>query len=127
MRMRDTGDLVFIENLGLHARIGVQEWERALRQPLFLHLEMRTHASRAAASDDLHDTLDYSAVATRVRAFVEGHAFVLLETLAERIAQLLFDEFNVAWLRLRLAKPDAIPGAGSVGVIIERSRDEIDR
>ena len=59
-------------------------------------------------------------VSDRLIGLVENQHFRLLETLAEQIAQLLLDEFGVRWLRLRLGKPGAVPGAADVGVIIER-------
>jgi len=59
-------------------------------------------------------------VAKRVIAFVEASEFQLVETLAERVAQLVREEFGVPWLRLTLNKGGAVRGASGVGVIIER-------
>jgi dihydroneopterin aldolase len=116
------GDLVFIRGLAIDALIGVHQWERGIRQTLLIDLEMQADIRAAAATDRLGDTLDYHAVAERVKALVRESSFQLLEALAERIATTLLAEFGIGWLRLRLAKPGAVPGAQDVGVLIERSR-----
>jgi dihydroneopterin aldolase len=113
-------DKVFIEGLQVDAVIGVYDWERHIRQALRLDLEMAFDNRRPAASDDVADTLDYDAISRRLTAFVQASGFGLVETLAERCAALLIEEFGVTWLRLRLTKPGAVANAAGVGVIIER-------
>jgi len=98
----------------------VFDWERRVRQTVILDLEMGADIRRAAASDDLADTLNYKAVAKRVIEFVGRSEFQLVETLAERVAELILKEFAVPWLRLRVNKQGAVRGARDVGVIIER-------
>lgn len=100
--------------------IGVFDWERRVKQTVILDLDMGGDIRRAAASDDLADTLNYKAVAKRVIDFVEHSEYQLVETLAERIAELILNEFGVPWLRLRLNKQGAVRGARDVGVVIER-------
>lgn len=100
--------------------IGVFDWERRVKQTLILDLDMGGDIRRAAASDDLADTLNYKAVAKRVIDFVEHSEYQLVETLAERVAELILSEFGVPWLRLRLNKQGAVRGARDVGVVIER-------
>ena len=75
---------------------------------------------RAAASDGIDDALDYAAVSKRLLSFIEGSEFQLIETMAEQVAQILLEEFQVPWLRLRLCKPGAVAAAKDVGVLIER-------
>lgn len=115
-------DLVFIEGLRIDALIGMYDWERRARQPVVLDLEMAFDNTRAAASDAITDTLNYKAVSKRLIAYISASEFQLVETLAERCAELVRSEFNVAWLRLKLAKPGAVRGSRSVGVIIERGK-----
>jgi dihydroneopterin aldolase len=100
--------------------IGVFDWERRIRQTVILDLDMAADIQRAADSDDLADTLNYKAVAKRLIEFVGRSEFQLVETLAERVAELVLKEFSVPWLRLRVNKQGAVRGARDVGVIIER-------
>ena len=113
-------DIVFIRDLRIPATIGVYPWERAIRQTLSLDIELSTDIRRAAASDDIADALDYKAVAKRVITFVGESRFLLVETLAERVADLIVNEFSVPWLRLQVNKIGAVRGARDVGIIIER-------
>jgi dihydroneopterin aldolase len=113
-------DIIFIRDLRIDTVIGIYDWERAIKQTLSFDLEMATDISRAAASDHIDDTLNYKAVAKRIIAFVETSDFQLVETLAERVAALVIDEFGVPWLRLTLNKGGAVRGAAGVGIVIER-------
>ena len=115
-------DKVFIEGLEIEALIGIYDWERRIRQTLRLDLEMAFDNRRPAASDDIADTLDYKAVSKRLVEYVRQSGFGLVETLAERCAAIVIEEFGVSWVRLKLSKPGAVRGARAVGVIIERSR-----
>ena len=115
-------DKVFIEGLEIDALIGIYDWERRIRQTLRFDLEMGFDNRRPAASDDIADTLNYKAVSKRIEQFVRESDFGLVETLAERIAEIVLREFIVQWLRLKLSKPGAVRGSKAVGVIIERTR-----
>ena len=119
-------DTVFIRGLQIDAVIGIYDHERTQPQPLLLDIELATDIRPAAASDDIALTLDYQAVCDRLQDFVGGSDFLLVETLAERCAALIMDEFKVPWMRLRLAKPEAISQASDVGVVIERGRRDAD-
>ena len=113
-------DIVFIEGLTIETTIGIYDWERRVRQPVTLDVEMAFDNTRPAASELIEHALDYKRVSKRLIAFVEASQFQLIETLAERCAQILREEFGVPWLRLKLSKPGAVRGAKSVGVILER-------
>src|SRR5882724_4605906 len=115
-------DIVFIEDLRIETVIGVYDWERKVRQTVALDLEMAFDNRKPAASDRIEDTLDYKAVSKRLIGFVESSHFELVETLAERCADIVLNEFDVVWLRLKLAKPGAVTGSKSVGVVIEREK-----
>lgn len=115
-------DKVFIEGLEIDTLIGIYDWERRIRQPLLFDIEMAFDNRVPAASDDIALTLDYKAVSKRLVEYVEQSGFGLVETLAERCAQLILDEFGVAHVRLKLSKPGAVRGARAVGVIIERGK-----
>lgn len=113
-------DIVFIKDLRISTTVGIFDWERRIKQTISLDLEMAADNRRAAASDDIADALDYKTVAKRLIAFVEASEFQLVETLAERCADLVLQEFKVPWLSLTLNKPGAVRGSQSVGVRIER-------
>ena len=117
-----TLDIIFIEALRVETVIGVYDWERRIRQPVVIDLEMGADVARAAANDDVADTLDYKAVSKRVQQFVGESSFLLVETLTERIAALVLDEFPVPWVRIRLNKVGALRGAAGVGIVVERGR-----
>ncbi len=115
-------DIIYLRELRVETVIGIYEWERRIRQPVFIDLQMAADIRHAAATDNIDDTLNYKAVAKRLIAFIEGSQFQLVETLAERIAEIVMSEFRVPWLRLELNKRGAVRGARDVGVIIERGR-----
>ena len=113
-------DIIFLHDLRVDTIIGIWEWERKIRQTVAIDLEMSADIRKAAATDSVEDTLNYKLVAKRLQQFVGESSFQLVETLAERIAQIILDEFDVTWVRVKLNKPGAIRGARDVGVIIER-------
>lgn len=113
-------DIVFIQELKVDAVIGVRDWERRVRQTLVLDLELGCDAATAATSDAVADAVDYDAVRRHAADWVRGAGCQLVETVAEGLAAELQRTFGVRWLRLRIAKPGAVPGARAVGVVIER-------
>lgn len=117
-------DIIFLTGLTTDCIIGIWDWERRVKQKVVVDLEMSADIRRAAASDAIEDTLDYKKVAKRLLAFVGDSQFQLVETLAERIAQLVVTEFDVAWVRVRLNKQGAIRGSRDVGILIERRRED---
>ena len=115
-------DHVFIEGLEIEALIGIYDWERRIRQTLVFDIEMAFDNRVPAATDDIALTLNYKDVSKRLIEYVGQSGFGLVETLAERCAAIILDEFGVARVRLKLSKPGAVRGARAVGVVIERSR-----
>ncbi|MGB5202204.1 MAG: dihydroneopterin aldolase [Sedimenticolaceae bacterium] len=113
-------DIVYLRDLRIDTVIGIFGWERRIRQTLVFDLEMSADIARAAASDAIEDTLNYKSVAKRLIQFVGESEFQLVETLAERCAEIIREEFGVRWVRLTLNKKGAVRGASDVGVIIER-------
>ncbi len=113
-------DIVYIRDLKIETVIGIFDWERRIRQTVSLDLEMATDIRKAAASDDIKDALDYKAVSKRLISFISESEVLLVETMAEKMASIVREEFQVPWLRLRLSKPGAVRGSQDVGVIIER-------
>ena len=115
-------DLIYIRDLKIDCVIGVYEWERRVKQTVILDLDLGADIRRAAQTDHIDDTVNYKAVAKRLMAYIGASEFQLVETLAERVAEILLQEFNLPWVRVRVNKKGALRGATDVGVIIERSR-----
>ena len=113
-------DIIYLNDLRIETIIGIYDWERRVKQTISLDLEMASDIRKAAGSDAIEDTLNYKAVAKRLISYVESSEFQLVETLAERITEIILNEFEVPWVRLRLNKQGAVRGARDVGVIIER-------
>ena len=118
-------DRVFLRGLAVDCIIGFIDWERRVKQTVVIDLEMAVDCRRAAIRDDVTDTLNYKTVAKRLISFVEASQFHLVETLVERIAAVVLDEFGVAWVRVTVSKPGAIRGSRDVGVTIERTRADL--
>jgi dihydroneopterin aldolase len=115
-------DTIFLTGLTTECIIGIWDWERRVRQKVVVDIEMGADVRRAAATDSIEDTLDYKRVAKRLLQFVGDSQFQLVETLTERIAEVVIREFGVEWVRVRLNKQGAIRGSRDVGIQIERRR-----
>jgi len=115
-------DIVFIEDLRIDTIIGIYDWEREVKQTIALDIEMAADNVKPASSENIDDALNYKAVAKRLIAFTEESRFQLVETLAERLVEIIRTEFDVSWCRLKLSKLGAVTGSRSVGVIIERGQ-----
>ena len=125
-------DIIFLHDLTIETIIGIYDWERKEKQSIILDLDMGADIPKAASTDSINDTLNYKAVAKRLTFFryvgtkntadfINGDSdFQLVETLAERVAEIVLNEFDVKWLRLRVNKKGAVRYAGDVGVVIER-------
>ena len=116
-------DIIYLHDLKIECVIGIWDWERKIKQRVIIDLDMGFDIRRAAQTDAIDDTLNYKAVAKRLQQFVGDSRFQLVETMAERVAEILLAEFKLAWVRVRINKRGAVRGAGDVGVMIERGRD----
>jgi 7,8-dihydroneopterin aldolase/epimerase/oxygenase len=114
-------DQVSIRELRVSAVIGVHDWEREIEQTLVFAVDMAADVARAAATDDINDALDYSAVAQTVRGVVTAGKFQLIETAAERVARQLLADYPLGWVRVEVAKPLSRDGYTAV-VTLERGR-----
>jgi dihydroneopterin aldolase len=111
---------IFVQELRVETRIGVYAWEQHITQPLLIDLELALPSTKAFASDDFADALDYAAVVKRVHTFASDHPHKLLERFAEALADLLRAEFGSPWVRVRVAKLAPVTGVKRLGVVIER-------
>jgi 7,8-dihydroneopterin aldolase/epimerase/oxygenase len=104
-------DRITLRGMRFLGRHGVTLEERMEPQPIEVDLILRRDLSTAAASDELANTTDYSAVFTLVGAVVEGQSFRLLEALAGAIADTVRTEHGVDDVEVRVRKPQApLPG-----------------
>lgn len=115
-------DIIFLGGLEIETVIGIYDWERKIKQKIYLDIEMAFDIKKAAATDDIAYTLDYKTVSDRIVKFVETSEFFLVETLIEKIAEILLTEFSITWVKIILNKKGAISRARDVGIIIERGQ-----
>ena len=120
-----SGDRIFLRGLTAECVIGFIDWERRVKQTVVVDLELPVDCRHAAVTDNVTDTVDYKKVSKRVLAFIEASEFKLVETLAQRLAMLILEEFAIEWIRLSINKPGAIRNSRDVGVSIERSRADL--
>lgn len=117
-------DRIHIGDLHLRCVIGANDWEREVRQDVLINIELRTDTRPAAATDELADAVDYRRLTKKVIAMVESSDFHLVEALAESIASLCLGDQRVHSAVVRVEKPAALRFARTVGVEIERGRNE---
>lgn len=119
---RPTMDAILIRDLRVEALIGIHKRERHVAQTVSIDLDIGLPGAKVFESDQVADTIDYEQVSLRIRALAGSGHFRLVETLAERIARLLLDEFGAPWVRVSAAKIGILANAKFVGVTIERKR-----
>jgi len=116
-------DTIFIHELRLPAWVGLYRHEKLAQQTIEIDLEIALPPNSAAfKSDKVADTIDYGVVVARIRELLDRERFGLVERLAERIAEILLDDFKSPHIKISIAKPGALRETKRVGVMIERSR-----
>ena len=117
-------DKVIIKDLLARGVIGVNDWEREIRQDILINIEVFTDTRRAAETDNIEDCVSYSDLARKVLAHAESAARFTVEALANDLAKICLAEKGVQHVMVRVEKPGAVRFAKSVGVEIERSCEE---
>jgi dihydroneopterin aldolase len=125
MSTNQTSDRIFLRELVVECVIGFLDWERLVKQTIYLDLEVPVDCRHAALNDDVAQTLDYKRLSKIVLAFVGASEFKLVETLADRTAKLILTEFDIPWVKLTINKRGAIRASRDVGVSIERTRADL--
>jgi dihydroneopterin aldolase len=118
-------DKVYIEGLSIQTTIGFFQWEKEIKQTLVIDLAMGWNTANAAENDELAKTLDYADISIKIAEFANNNPVDLIETLAERLAKYLMESYHIPWLKLKVAKPNAVHNAITVGVEIERGRQTL--
>ncbi|MFL0804354.1 MAG: dihydroneopterin aldolase [Agarilytica sp.] len=116
-------DKIIIEELCIHAIVGILDWERKVPQELVLTVELQTDLSRAAKSQNIDDAIDYALVAARLDDFIVSSKFKLLETLVEQAADMLLTEFVTPWVKIRCVKTQVLKNTKAVGVEVIRTKN----
>ena len=114
-------DAILIRDLRIEASIGIHKRERHVKQTLSIDLDIGLPGEAVFRTDKVADTIDYEQVTLRIGALIASGHFRLVETLADRIARLLLDEFGAPWTKVSVAKIGILSNAKFVGVTIERS------
>ncbi len=117
-------DKIIIKNLLARGIIGVYDWERSRPQNILINITMFTDTRRAAQTDNLDDCINYSTMSKKVLAHTEAVNRLTVEALANDLAKICLEEEGVQKVIVGVEKPGAVRFAESVGVEIERSRDE---
>src|SRR5258706_10440160 len=115
-------DSILVRDLRVDVLIGIHKRERYVAQTVSIDLDIGLPGTTVFASDRVADTIDYEQVALRIKALATSGHFRLVETLAERIARLLIDDFGAPWVKVNAAKIGILPNAKFVGFSIERSK-----
>ncbi len=115
---------ILVRDLVLYCRIGVYPHERETAQRIRVNVDLAVREPDGSAQDDIVKVVSYEDIADGVRDLAEQEHVNLVETLAERIAQLCLSDKRVARARVRVEKLDVYSDAASVGVEIERRAEE---
>ncbi len=113
-------DRIFLRDLRLSCTIGVNDWEREVQQTVSIDLDLELDLAEAGRKDDLNLTADYKVVRDRIETIVAQSSFLLIEALAERIAEACLEEPRVQRVRVCVEKPGALRVTRTVGVEIVR-------
>ena len=115
-------DVIFISDLRLDLLIGVYDWERKVPQTVQLDLEIGIPDASRPRSDRIRETIDYAKVIERIQASLKQDRFLLVERLAEHLAQLVMTEFKAPWVKVSVSKLAVEKDVKRVGITIERGK-----
>lgn len=117
-------DELTVSGIACHAHHGVFDFEREQGQAFVIDLTLGVDTRPAAAGDDLRATVDYGSLVSSVKAAVETDPVDLIETLAQRIADVCLLDDRVEWCRVTVHKPNAPIEAtfSDVALTITRNR-----
>lgn len=115
-------DRIFIRDLQARCIIGINPDERREKQDVIVNITLHADLSAAGKSDDIQDTADYKNIKKEVLALVESSEFLLIERLAEQIANIALKPDLVERAVVSIDKPGALRFARSVAVEVTRSK-----
>ncbi|WP_348666231.1 dihydroneopterin aldolase [Arsenophonus symbiont of Ornithomya chloropus] len=115
-------DIIFIKKLTVFTTIGVYDWEQTIKQKLLIDIKIGYDHQYIDKGDDIKYCLDYSEISQIVIEHIEKRKFKLIERVAEDIADILLNKFDIYWVRIKVVKLNAIPKSKQVGIIIQRKK-----
>ncbi len=118
-------DRILIKDLFLRTIIGINDDERTQRQDVLINLVVETDTQKAGQSDNIDDAVNYRTLTKQIIQLVETSRYLLVEKMAEEIARLCLSDPRVERVNVTVEKPQALRFARSVGVSIERGRDDV--
>ena len=114
-------NFIFIRELRLDAWVGIYKHEKIAPQTIEFDMEIALPSEAVFRTRKIADTIDYAAVVATIRKLLEAERFGLIETLADRVAALIIDEFSSPKVRISVTKLGVLREAKRVGVTVERS------
>ena len=117
-------DRIYVEDLRVKGTIGIFDWEKKIKQEISLSYEIDHDNLSASKEDKIEATTDYKTITKKIISFIEENKFELVETFAEKIAEMVIKDFDVNCINLRVSKPGALRFSKDVGVIIERTSED---
>ncbi|NLA93214.1 MAG: 2-amino-4-hydroxy-6-hydroxymethyldihydropteridine diphosphokinase [Spirochaetales bacterium] len=118
-------DKIFIRDLAVNAIIGINDWERVQEQPILINVTLFGDISAVGSSDNLEEGVNYRTVAKKLIAHTQSAQRFTVEALATDLARLCLEEEGVQKVTMRVEKPGAVRYSESVGVEIERTREQL--
>ncbi|WP_025899736.1 dihydroneopterin aldolase [Sneathiella glossodoripedis] len=113
---------VFINDLLVNMLIGVYEHEKLKEQPVRLNIVLTVRDHIGPINDDYHNVVCYETIAKAIKKLVKEEHINLVETLAEKVADICLKNQRTVRVRVKVEKLQALADAGSVGVVITRNR-----
>ena len=119
-------DTIHIRDLLQRCIIGIYDEERREKQDVIINITLHADLRKAGITDHIDDTVDYKTIKKQVIGMVDGSSFLLVERLAQRIAEICLQDPRVEIAIVRVAKPGALRFARTVEVEITRTRKDMD-
>lgn len=118
-------DKIFLEQLEVKCKIGIFDWERKIKQKVYVDMEIPVNIKRAAKTDNIKDAVDYKTISKHIIKFISESEYFLIEALIENLAQSILKKFKVKEITLRISKPGAIRGSKNIGIEITRRTKKV--
>jgi len=119
-------DQIFVKDLIARGIIGINDWEREKPQEILINIVVFADLRNAGTTDDLQYSVNYRTITKKALAHAESAKRFTVEALAADLAKICLQENGVLKVRVRVEKPAAARFAQSVGVEIERQREDLE-